>query len=352
MSANIIGCLLVGSVPLANNEGVFRKCLASMPSRVKRLPDGETGKRFMFTLWQSAVFQAAPEMLLNYALDSEARSRMITEEEVDKIVAKLEKAGIETEYDTAAIESYAVFKKLRNEGVIPWGVRFQVGLPTAANVVPVFIEKAFQAKVWPLYEQALFRAMRNIQDKIPHHDLAIQLDLALESAFWEGQFLRPAFADTHNVKDFVSDYILRMIEQIDQDVELGIHNCYGDIEHKHFFEPKSLQAVVDRGLVLFERSSHPINFFHAPVPVSAMGFLDEYFAPLKQILPNLKEHATELYLGVVQYDDLEGTKKRIEAASKVVPEFGVATECGWGRTPVEQLDGIMKLTSQVCGPVV
>lgn len=274
------------------------------------------------------------------------------EDEVDEVVAKLEKAGIETGYDTAAIESYAVFKKLRDEGVIPQAVKFQVGLPTAGNVVPVFIEKAFQAKVWPLYEKALFRAIHNIQDRIPHHDLAIQLDLALDSAFWEGQFLRPAFADTHNVQEYVADYILRMIEQIDQEVELGIHNCYGDIEHKHFFEPKSLQAVVDRGLVLFERSSHPISFFHVPVPVSAMGFLDKYLAPLKQILPKFKEHRTELYLGVVQYDDLEGTEKRIEAACKIVPEFGVATECGWGRTPVEQLDGILKLTSEVCGPVV
>jgi len=232
MSTNIRGCLLVGSVPLANNEEVFRECLAGMPSRLKRLPDGETGNRYMFTLWQSAVFQVAPEMLLNYALDSGARSRTTTEDEVDEIVAKLEKAGIETEYDTAAIESYAVFKKLREEGVIPQDVKFQVGLPSVGNVVPVFIEKAFQAKVWPLYEQALFRAIRNIQDKISHHDLAIQLDLALDSAFWEGQFLRPAFADTHNVKEYVAEYTLRMIEQIDPEVELGIHNCYGDIEHK------------------------------------------------------------------------------------------------------------------------
>jgi hypothetical protein len=323
-----------------------------MPSRMKRIPDGETGSRRMFTGWQMAIFQVAPEMLVSFKSNTETKAKAFTEEQVNVGVAKLQKAGIETGYDVAAIESYAVFKRLRNEGVIPPGMKFQVGLPTPASVVSVIVEKAFQPKVWPLYEQALLRAVRNIQDNIPHQDLAIQIDLAIDSAFSEGQFVTPWFADSHNVKDYVVDYIVRMIEHVDQDVELSLHNCYGDMDHKHFYEPTSLQVVVDRGLALFERSSHPIRFFHAPVPVSAMGFLDEYLAPLKQILPKFEEHGTELYLGVVQYADPEGTKKRIEAASKVVKEFGVATECGWGRTPVEQIEGIMRLTKEVCVPVV
>jgi hypothetical protein len=193
--------------------------------------------------------------------------------------------------------------------------------------------------------------MRNIQNNIPAEDLAIQLDLALDTAFWEGQYLTPWFAGEHDVKEYTVEYILRMIEHVDQDVDLGIHNCYGDMEHKHFYEPKSLQAVVDRGLRLFEHTSHPINFFHAPVPVSAMGFLDDYLAPLAQIVPKFKEHGTDLYLGIIQYDDLEGTRRRVEAASKVVSDFGIATECGWGRTPVDQVGGIMSLMHDVCEPV-
>ena len=124
------------------------------------------------------------------------------------------------------------------------------------------------------------------------------------------------------------------------------------MDHKHWFEPTSLRAVVDRGITLIDKSPHPIRFFHAPVPLSADGNLETFLEPLKDFVPKLKEHNTELYLGVVHYNDPEGTKKRIEAASKYVPEFGVATECGWGRTPAEQVDGIMKLTSEVCGPVL
>ncbi|EME50400.1 hypothetical protein DOTSEDRAFT_165619 [Dothistroma septosporum NZE10] len=291
-------------------------------------------------------------MAASFEENKEAAKNELTEEEVDLGVQKLKDSNIKTGYDTAAIESYAVFKKLRDDGVITQGVRFQVGLPTVASVVPVFVEAAFQPKVWPIYEDALFRAMKNIQAKIPHEDLSIQIDLAVDTAFWEGVYLTPWFKDKFDVKDFVAEYLLHMIEHVDQDVELGLHNCYGDMAHKHWFEPTSLRAVVERGIILIDKSPHPFKYFHAPVPVSALDDLDTYLAPLADLVPKLKEHDTELYLGVVQYNDPEGTKKRIEAAKKYVPEFGVATECGWGRTPAEQVDGIMKLTSEVCEPVL
>ena len=103
-----------------------------------------------------------------------------------------------------------------------------------------------------------------------------------------------------------------------------------------------------------ERSPHPINFFHCPVPKSALNKLDEYLAPLKDLLPKLKEHGTELYLGVVHFDDVAATKQMIEAAGRVLGgfEFGVSTECGWGRTPPEQIQNIMKISTEVSEPVM
>ncbi|KAH7406930.1 hypothetical protein DE146DRAFT_607461 [Phaeosphaeria sp. MPI-PUGE-AT-0046c] len=281
-----------------------------------------------------------------------APSRDFTQEEVEAGISKLKEVGIETGYDKVAIESYAVFKKLRNEGVIPPTVRFQVCIPSVANVVSPFIETAFQPGVYPLYEAALVRAIQNIQSQIPHSDLSIQLDLSIDNAFWDGKYMTPWFADSHDVKDFVVAYILRMIEPIAQDVELGIHNCYGDMEHKHFFEPESMQPVVERGLKLFEKAQHKINYFHAQVPVSAMGDLEGFLEPLKDLVPMMEEHGTELYLGVVQHEDREGTRKRIEAAEKVVGRFGVATECGMGRTPVEQIEEILRLSAEVAEPVL
>ncbi|POS72995.1 hypothetical protein DHEL01_v208610 [Diaporthe helianthi] len=82
------------------------------------------------------------------------------------------------------------------------------------------------------------------------------------------------------------------------------------------------------------------------LPVSKGRGDDADFALLKELVPALKEGQNELYLGLVHVDDDEGTRRRIEAASKVLGAFGVGTECGmpWmGRTPHEQFDSIMAM---------
>jgi hypothetical protein len=56
---------------------------------------------------------------------------------------------------------------------------------------------------------------------------------------------------------------------------------------------------------------------------------DEFFAPMRdfKLAPG-----TEIYLGLIHVaDGVEGTRKRIVLARKYVPEFGVATECGFAR---------------------
>ena len=123
------------------------------------------------------------------------------------------------------------------------------------------------------------------------------------------------------------------------------------MEHKHFFEPTSLQALADRTLALLARTSHPIAWSHCPVPQSAMSFLPDFYAPLKILYPAMQEHGCELYLGVVVFDDPEGAQARIEEAKKVAPEFGVATGCGFGRTPATEIEGTMRLMKEVSEPV-
>lgn len=349
--ASVRGCLLVGSMPLPDPRTVFEQCLAGLPNRLKRVPDGETGARHYFTLWQAAVFACYPPMLARFEDNKVLAEDPFTPEQIDEGVAKLQASALDTGYDTAAIDSYAVFQQLRADGHVPAGVRFQVCIPTAANVISPFVQRAFQARAYPIYEAALFAAIRNIQARIPHRDLAIQYDLAVDTAFWEGQYLKPWFEES-DVKATVVDYVARMADLVAPDVELGFHNCYGDMEHRHWFEPKSMRAVVDRGTALLERIAHPVAFFHAPVPVSATPFLDDYLEPLRDFYPKLKQQGGELYLGLIQHDDPEGTRRRIEAAGKVVPEFGVATECGMGRTPPEQVEGLLRLSTEVSEPVL
>ncbi len=64
------------------------------------------------------------------------------------------------------------------------------------------------------------------------------------------------------------------------------------------------------------------------------------------------QQPVRLSLGLVHYTDgVEGTRKRIEAAQRVVTDFGVATECGLGRRPVETIPGLLRIHSEVAAPV-
>jgi Fe2+ or Zn2+ uptake regulation protein len=62
-------------------------------------------------------------------------------------------------------------------------------------------------------------------------------------------------------------------------------------------------------------------------------------------------HDRRLYLGLVHAHDLEGTKRRIEIARSVIQhDFGVATECGLGRTPREDVDSIFQILKEITVP--
>ena len=53
---------------------------------------------------------------------------------------------------------------------------------------------------------------------------------------------------------------------------------------------------------------------------------------------------TDLYLGLIHVaDGLDGACRRIALAGEVVPRFGIATECGWGRRPADSVQPLLAL---------
>lgn len=214
-------CLLVGSVPLGDTREVLRYCSEGLRGLLRSLPDGETGERNYFVKFQADKF---PPIMRSKFVDNAPAARVqLTREQIESGQSMLKNMDLETGYDEAAIESYDIFKQLRDEGVIEKHVKFQVSMPTIANVIGVLIQEDFRPLVEPVYEKALFKSLRRIQDRIPHEDLAIQIDLGMDMAYWENKVFQPWFAErTH-----VVDYIVGMISQVCPDVDLGIHYCYG-----------------------------------------------------------------------------------------------------------------------------
>ena len=196
-----------------------------------------------------------------------------------------------------------------------------------------------------MYEGLLLQAMIRIQDEIPARDLAIQFDCAIEFAMLEGlgKFFTPWFA---HVKKGIVERILRLTGAVDPDVQLGLRLCYGSINNQHFVQPKDLGQLVDMANVLTKEIHRQVQWIHMPVPKDPVD--TAYFEPMQRLALH---DETEHYLGLVHADDMQGTLERMGAARKVISkDFGVATECGLGRTPVELIDYILGISAAASRP--
>jgi hypothetical protein len=90
---------------------------------------------------------------------------------------------------------------------------------------------------------------------------------------------------------------------------------------------------------LSAKLGRPIDYLHMPVPVERSD--DAYFAPLAGLKPGTN---TRLFLGLVHDSDgVEGTKKRIGVAARYARDFGIATECGFGRRPPETIPNLLRI---------
>ncbi len=337
------GAHLVGSVNLPDAESVFRAVSENLGSRLRRIPDGEVGERYYWIQFQRDRLAATDGISRVPGEPRFLRGRFDARPLfLDGTVAADDLEFQSLGYADAALESYATFRALRSDGTIATGTRFQVSLPTPAAIIASFVVPDSRAELEPAYERAIFAELTRILDGIPHEDLAIQWDTAAEFGLLEsarlpaGYPLVPWFDD---VLDGVIERAVRQASAVPADVQVGYHLCYGDVEEAHFVQPEDTGLLTAFATGLLRDSPRPITWLHLPVPIERDD--DAYFAPLAEL--DLPED-TELYLGVIHHEDgIEGAERRIRAAHRVQPEFGVATECGFGRGPSERTVPLLKL---------
>jgi SAM-dependent methyltransferase len=332
-----VGIHLVGSVPLGSAEEVFRTVAATVGDRLRRMPDGETGPRSDWILWQYPVFSSRPQFEVGPPGEDSYRTLPTLR------LRSGETTGLTFDnlgYADAATASYRRFAQLKRDGVVPAHVRFQLSLPTPLAPVTAFVAAEHRAQVEPAYEARVLEELGTILAAIPADQLAIQWDARLEFAMLEG-ITDSWFGE---VRSGVLERLLRLSRNIPAQVELGFHLCYGDETHGHFVVPHDARKMVDVGNALASSLGRPLNWLHMPVPRDAG---DEYFAPLADLR---LDPATELYLGVLHVEDgVDGARRRIATARRHVDAFGAASDCGWGRggpKAVEILLGLHRDVSQ------
>ena len=242
--------LLVGSVPLKTVEDVMRTFGGALAEYLPAVPDGEVGERRSWVMRLSyQVFNGHVDLetikrpqrvngvegLLPRSLDDSWQFKV--RDGVERV--RFGNPGYRLGYAKDAVNSYFVFKTLREKGVLPKGLRFQISMPMVNSVVRSLIFPAREdlRRVRPGYEEAIAAELAAIFEAIPHEDLAIQWDCAWEVSAVHGD--QKADPDEVKIETHVAP-IGRLSRQIPEKVALGFHFCFGTFGGWPRFAPEDL----------------------------------------------------------------------------------------------------------------
>jgi hypothetical protein len=323
--------LLVGSLPADTTEAAFRAGAEHFSDLVFALPDGETGPRAAWVGYERERL-ARPNADV-VVVEETASPTGIPRHAYETPVFAI-REGVETlQWETwpridDAIASYAVFRQLRDDGVIPAGLRFQVGLPFPASALNAF--KADFARDYPIaargFEDLVARELGRLCEAIPPEDLAIQWDNAYETQDIEGVL---AWTEGDAWERFAGP-ASRLTQLIPEEVLVGYHLCYGTFPEWPMYEAQDMGVMVRMANHAIEAAGRPVDWLHMAGPRYLRSEDERYFAPLR----DLDAPETRVFLGIVlPLDGIPGLRRRHATAAKYLDDFGVAMYCGFGRQP-------------------
>lgn len=344
--------LLVGSMPFDDVETVFRETAKGLKGHLDSMPDGEVKERKDWVgMLPVLVYSSHPQLEETVSPPGPLEQPDLPEgvhlKEIDPFWAFRVKPGEKVEFDDIkygnfAVQSYGVFRRLRDEGVIAPGTRFQVCLPAPFSAISAFFNDTSQ---WPelfqAYQRATDREIRRILEFVPANDLVIQFDMA-----WELVDLAMGEENYFNFwpRSNTEEKLQRHAEQLDDlwkavpdETLLGYHWCYGTWGGWPMTDMQDLALCVRMSNEAVKRTGRRLDYVHMPVIKQPD---DAFFAPLS----DLDVGDTKVYLGLVHENEsgLEPFRNRVRGARKHLPDFGIAGVCGYGRIDPSELPGVLQ----------
>jgi hypothetical protein len=335
--------LLVGSIPLDTVEEVMRTFGAPLGRYLPAMPDGEVGERrswvnrFSYQLFAGhcdlETLRRPPkvngvEQLLPTRRSESWQFRV--RPGVERVRFGL--PGLRLGYGRDAVNSFFIFRTLRDQGLFPADVRFQISIPMVNSVIRslYFPEEGDIDKVRPGFEEALAAEIAVIVRRIPAKDLAIQWDLAGELIAVYGQKDQPpgeASIETHVAP------VRRLSALLPADAALGFHFCFGTFGGWPAFAPPDLGRAVELINACATAAGRRTDWIHIPT----LPRTDEaFYAPLAR----LEARGARIYLGAIH--TMATLRERLAVARRFVPRFGLGAYCGFGRTPPEELPQLLE----------
>ena len=252
---------LVGSVPLRNAREVFATASSVLGSRLKRIPDGETGERCDWITWLEPAFSGNPALEKSDELfrvhatgTARIRYRLRAGKSVDDV--RFDNLF----YADIAKTSYKEFSALKREGIVPKGSRFQIDLVPAHSVIWLFLQDDLHAPLDPVYNDAVKREIDKIAAALPHSEIAIQFDVAsaVFARLQRGELNAYGKTRSEMLRSF-SAILTDLADRVPPGIELLFHFCYGDSKHKHVVEPSDMGDMVTSQTACARISSAAFN---------------------------------------------------------------------------------------------
>jgi hypothetical protein len=323
--------LLVGSLPASSTEEALRAGAQLFGQLTFALPDGETGPRAAWVGYErERLCRPHPDVVVVQETESPTG---IPRHAYETPVFSLRAGVTQLRFDAwpridDALASYQLFCSLRDQGVIPPGLRFQVGLPFPASAMNGF--KANFARDMPVamaaFEELVARELQRLTATIPERELAVQWDCSYETQDIEGVL---AWADEGGWERFAGP-VRRLAPLVGEEVLMGYHICYGTFPEWPMYEPQDMSVPVRMANYAVAHSGRPVDWLHLAGPRYLRSEDRRFYRPLADLEPA----DARVFLGIIQpLDGLAGARRRHATASRYISDFGVAMYCGFGRQP-------------------
>ncbi|HWC31039.1 MAG TPA: hypothetical protein VG845_13250, partial [Dehalococcoidia bacterium] len=258
-------------------------------------------------------------------------------------------------YAANARESYPVFARRKADGTLPADIRFMVCMPTPGTSINLLEEDSGRV-VKSAHEAQIQVTIKDLVDLIPPSELAIQWDVVRETR--------------SELNDELITELAKIADWVPEDVEVGYHLCFGDRKargdvtargmaeqgmtlgekmksHDRLSQPSpvpnGMTILRDMSLGIIAHASRRITFMHlATLPATSQP-LEKAYADLDGLGD---KDETECYLGLLDIDTgVEGTRRQIEAAARVLPRFGIGPECGLQRIDAREYQEALEALS-------
>ncbi len=328
---------LPGSLPCETAEEAFRMFGGALGQWLDYMPDGEVGtRRYWVDGVAYRVYTAHPDIeTVKWPERENGVEKWWPHGRHDEFGFRVRPGvnkvsfgdpGWRLGFARDAVNSYALFRYMKKDGVIPAHVRFQVCMPLTLSALAYFFPDDDIPKLADGLTQSLRAETAKIVEMIPNDELAIQWDLAIENRLVDILAGVGDMAGAAKEAARVCAPLAEICAAIPAAVHLGHHMCFGTLSGWPSRQPPSLSGAVLLANAAVAASGRKVEFLHIPTLGSAE---DTFFAPLA----NLKKGDARIYMGSVHHlHGADGARPQLEIMKKYLGDFGVSAPCGFGRT--------------------